>query len=41
MIAMLLNILDWLDRKPVKRDEEWRYAPMPNWACRRWGKDYL
>jgi len=37
IIAMLL---DWLSSRNRRVDEEWRYGPMPNWACHRGGVDY-
>ena len=37
IIAMLL---DWLSSRNRRVDEEWRYGPTPNIACRRWGMDY-
>ena len=33
-------IVTWFYARPHKMDEEWRYGPTPNIACRRWGVDY-
>ena len=38
VIAWLLDLFQTRNRMV---DEEWRHAPTPNIACRRWGVDYL
>ena len=40
-----MNVIAWLldlfQNRNRRMDEEWRYVPTPNIACRRWGVDYL